>query len=233
MKLALLIGCLVSCVAAAAADAAVVTYTTGADVYIEWSHTDGGYTNRNSKGLLKTQWSTGGGSVTSIVKSYIKFEVPAGMASVNAVTLRLTSRDVGESDNDGDPVEIWALPNAYDGWDETVLTWAQATSTYGNDPNGWYFTVGEQVGSGTCNAGKGVATDFSLDAAKLLSAAQADTDGVITLVLAANPATTYWCCRENSTADHRPQLAWDYEVPEPATISLLVLGGLACLRRRK
>lgn len=224
--------CLVLLVASLAAEASVVTYTTSEDVYIEWSNTDGGYTNRNSKGLLKTQWS-GGGSPTSIVKSYIKFEVPAGVAALNSVTLRLTSRDVGESDNDGDPVEIWILPDAYDGWSETVLDWNQATSTYGNDPNGYYFTVGAQTGSGTCNAGKGVPTDFTLDTTALLPFVQADGNGVITLCLAANPATTYWCCDENSTPDHRPQLTWDYEVPEPATLSLLLLGGLACLRRRR
>jgi hypothetical protein len=227
-----LMGCVVLGAAAAATDAAVVAYATNNDVYIEWSNTDGGYSNRNSKGLLKSQWS-GGASPTSIVKSYAKFEIPTGVATLNSVTLRLTSRDVGESDNAGDTVEIWALPDGLDGWSETVLTWDQATSTYGNDPSGWYFTAGQQVGSGTCNAGKPVATDFSLDPAKLLPAVQADTDGLITLCLAAHPSTTYWCDRENSNALRRPILTWDYEVPEPATLSLLVLGALVCLRPRR
>ena len=60
----------------------------------------------------------------------------------------------------------------------------------------------------------------------------ANTNGQITLCLAANPSTTYWCDRENANASRRPALAWDYEVPEPMTLSLLVLGGLACIRRR-
>jgi hypothetical protein len=231
MRSTLLLMCLVFTVAAASTDAAVVTYTTDNDVYIEWTVGDGGVANRNSKGLLKTQWS-GGDTPTAIVKSYLKFQIPAGVVTLNSVTLRLTSRDVGETDNGGDTVEIWALPDAYDGWTESVLDWDQATSTYGNDPNGWYFTVGQQVGSGICNAGKAVATDFSLNVAQLLPFVSADANGEITLCLAANPSTTYWCDRENANAPRRPMLMWDYDVPEPATLTLLVLGGLACLRRR-
>jgi hypothetical protein len=232
MKRLPLIGCLVLCVAAATAEAVTVTYTTAHDVYIEWNSTDGGRTNRNSKGLLKQQWSGVPGAPTEVVKSYIKFGVPADLVTINSVTFRLTNLNTGESDNGGDPVEIWALPDAYDGWDEAVLDWNQATSTYANDPLNRGFTAGQAVGSGTCNAGKGVWTDFALDVAKMQALVDADSDGLITLTLAAM-TSSYFCDSENSQSSYRPGLIWDYEVPEPATLSLLVLGGLACLRRRR
>ena len=232
MKRLPLIGCLVLCVAAATAEAVTVTYTTSHDVYIEWNRANGGISNRNSKGLLKQQWGADPSGPTDIVKSYIKFDVPADLVTINSVTLRLTNLNVGESDNDGDPVEIWALPDGYDGWDEAVLAWNQATSSYANDPSGRYFTAGQAVGSGTCNAGKGVATDFSLDVAKMQALVDADGDGLVTLTIAAM-TSSYWCDSENSQSSYRPGLIWDYEVPEPATMSLLVLGGLACLRRRR
>ncbi|MCJ7544544.1 MAG: DNRLRE domain-containing protein [Phycisphaerae bacterium] len=234
MKRTLLVGCVVLCAAAAATDAAVVTYVTSADVYIEWTIGDGGISNRNTKGLLKTQWSGSLAEPTAIVKSYLKFQVPTDVLSLNSVTLRLTSDTAEGRDNDGKTLDIWVLPEAYDGWSQTVLDWNQATSTYANDPSGVAFTAGEQVGSGVCNAGKAVATDFSLDITKLLPYVQADTNGVITLTLPARVGTTtYWCDLEDSESTYRPRLILDYEVPEPATMSLLVLGGLACIRRRR
>lgn len=235
MKRVFLIACLVFFAAAVAAEAAVVTYTTSHDVYIEWNPNDGGIGNRNTKGLLKQQWSTdpNSGAVTDIVKSYIKFDVPSDLLTINSVTLRLTNRDAEGGDNDGDPVEIWALPDGYDDWDEAILDWDQATASYANDPSGHYFTAGEAVGSGTCNAGKGVPTDFALDVTKMQNLVDADTDGLITLTVAAI-VTSYWADSENGDAAMRPMLTWDYEViPEPATLSVLVLGGLACLRRRR
>ena len=225
-------GCVVLLGMVSVGKATTTTYTTDTSVFIEWSNTDGGYANRNSKAMLKTQWS-GGSNPTSIVKSYLKFPIPAGSWILNSLTLRLTTRDVGESDNNGKTLEMWALPDAYDGWSETVLDYNQAISTYANDPSGRYFTAGSLVGSGVCNAGKGVSTDFTINVSAIDPYILADTNKLITLCLPATTSTTYWCDDENGTASRRPQLTWDYTVPEPATISLLVLSGLAFIRRRK
>jgi len=216
------------------ASATTVSYTTDQDVFIEWSKTDGGYANRNTKGYLKDQYSLdANGNQSSVCKSYIKFTIPSDVGSLNSVVFHLTNIDVGDVTTNQVGLEIWALPNGYDGWLENTLTWNTATSTYLNDPSGQYFTQGTQVFSGLINGGKAVTTDITLFADRLMNFVSADTDHLITLVLCANSTVGRFCDSENATASHRPSITWNYNVPEPVTASLLALGAMAFIRRRR
>lgn len=234
MRRALFLGCLTLLVAAASVDATVVTYVTTDDVYIEWTQGDHGVINRNEKARLMQETMPLSG-YDSVCKVYLKFDIPSGDWTLNSASLSLTNAtyEAGEL-NGGDPVEIWALPDEYDGWTEETLDWNMAVASYANpaDPNVNTFTAGGAVGTGTLNAGKGVATNITLNPASLAPYLAADTNKQITLCIMP-VEVSYWCDKERDGDTNAPKLTWDYTVPEPASLSLLVLGAAAVLRRRR
>jgi hypothetical protein len=234
----LLVGCLVLFSAAFVVNAAEVTYVALEDTYVEWTKNDGDVGNRDSKTYLKEQWSSPDPNINpyhgDVCKAYIKFAIPTDVLTLNSVTLQLVNDST--NDNNMDENEIWVLPNTMDDWNQTVLTWNSSVSTYGNDPNSRYFTAGTVATDPNvqvCTYGKSAATDFTLNIDVLSEYVASDNNYKITLVTAALAGNCFWEKSEDGNYYYRPKLTWNYEIPEPATLTVLVLGALGLARRRR
>ncbi len=243
-----LIGCLVLFMAAFVANAAEVTYVSSEDTYVEWTKNDGDTGNKNGKGYLKQQWSSPDPNINpyhgDVCKAYLKFAIPEDVVAnpdgfiYRNVTLALTSQST--QDNNGDQVQFGILPDSMDGWSEdpnsaNSLHWTNSVSTYGNDPNSRYFSVGDVVSepNSYCEPNKAAVSLFSLDPNVIGEYLHNNTNGVITLVAAAMAGNSFWENHEDSNYYYQPKLTWDY-VPEPASMAILFGGGvLALIRRRR
>ena len=121
---------------------------------------------------------------------------------------------VGQGPQPGDPAGNTA--NADFDFNQS---WASQNHSYGSSGFGW-------------TAGHGwVETDITDLVAQWYSGALDPSQGMALFGDASQQAGYYWSS-ENAAQDLRPQLVIDY-VPEPTTIGLLVLGGVALIRRRR
>ena len=163
-------------------------------------------------------------------------------ASIDSVTLTLSHL----SPTSEKTVDIYIQQVAgSNNWDSSTATWNN------NGASAWTSGVAGLEGAGDTTGTIGTLSItppaqsefvFDLDPTTIMSWIEGgfDNAGMIIrpdVVATPNPGTTtdtFNTWAENySNQSLRPKLTINYTVPEPMTMSLLVIGGLAMLRRRK
>ena len=201
---------------------------------------------------LKTLAATAGGTC----KPWMHFAVPqAVFDAVNADPNNLLSAKLQISDNSGTSYKnsgkkprVFALYQAYDYWtegdastDPNALTWNDS-STFGNAV-GKYFDTGKssQITNDYTWPASTTTIQVDLLGGTAISGAlvtflkrEAPEDGYITLMLGATGAMGLISDEGAPTAypEQAPTLILEY-IPEPATLTLLGLGALGLIRRRR
>jgi len=214
---------------------------SGADAYIESRYDNPATENQNFGSSTTLELKNNGNPASSWLyrKSYLRFDTSAlgGHQTLDA-TLKLTPYGTDSSSQtfnlfgllDGDAGESWA---------ETGITWnnAPANDTADNDIDLSRATLLAQFAGGASGA------TIELGSSALLDFINADTDGLITLIVTRE---TYdpsfggsqhrFRSREYGDSDDlfAPTLILVNNIPEPTSLALLALGGLAArLRRRR
>ena len=168
-------------------------------------------------------------------KGYVRFDLSAIAQPLSSATLTCTTMD-GQFPPD---TTIWGLDDADAGelWDELGINWNNAPANDTSTPAGFLGNATYLGVFGNITNVAGGTGDFS--GASLVNFLNADTDGVATLMFGSpgetlDPPTNgfaYWATKENTV--HAPPTLTVEEIPEPATLSLIGLGVLGLLRRRR
>jgi len=184
-----------------------------------------------------------GGSGSTTRKGYLRFDVSdVPQDQVLGAWLELETNANNEGGGSTDPtsfsVNVYGLDDAAAGnnWDESSITWNTAPGNQSG--NSIDSTVTELLG--TIEVLEADAPDtvlFSTD--ELLDFLAEDTDGDVTFILqrsAGGTANLSFASKEDSSANFAPTLNFALAVPEPATIAIWSLLGVAlvgfCMRRR-
>lgn len=180
--------------------------------------------------------ATSGYGVPINNRIYLKFDLPDDIDTITSAGITVRTRAFANK-----WVAVWGLT------DESLDNWAENTITWNNAPATTAYTVQNP------DATKAVETDWFLDNdntppsnmgfannTPLTNFLNTDTNGVVTLILAytgvgAGSTTGVFDTKESGLGDAlAPTLHLEYtQVPEPASVALLGLGGLAALRRRR
>ena len=168
-------------------------------------------------------------------KGYVRFDLSAIAQPLSSATLTCTTMD-GQFPPD---TTIWGLNDGDAGelWVEADLTWNNAPANDTSTPAGFLSNATYLGVFGNITNAAGGTGDFSADALK--DFLNADNDGVATFMFGSpgetlDPPTNgfaYWATKENTV--HAPPTLTVEEIPEPATLSLIGLGVLGLLRRRR
>jgi len=230
---------------AGSAPAATVSLVTVADADVRHIVPDYSLGNRTEH-TVKYPWTANDGT-----KLYMKFELPADFMTATAATFKITSANVynplwffeyyvhGLADDGGGGQEEWQERNTGTGstWSWPYITWNNAP---GNDVNSENGFLGNAPLLGTVTEiDDGV--EISLSNQALVDFLNTDTDGLVTIMMSKvsqTSANSTFVSREGAGVTYPnanpPTLELTYvPIPEPATIALLVLGGLVGVRRRK
>lgn len=214
------------------AQADSMTITTadgnGADTYV-----NGGTQAANNYGTQDNMLAAANGNLSFCRKWYVRFDIsdiPAG-ESITAATLTITNNTDWATDSTA-VAGVFGLNNSEnaDNWGETTLTWNTAP---GNETTGSAQGFINADTLGTINAANGNGgAQSSFSSQELVDFLNADTDGLVTLMFKENSGGYLrGSTKEESIAD-APTLQLTY-TPEPATMGLLSIGGLALLRRKR
>ena len=177
------------------------------------------------------------GTPPDVYKVYMEFDLPTDVWTINSATLRLST--AAATKNDGKNTQLWGMGESYDDWVETTITWTTSVASNGNDPATAGFVVGtaSQLTNNMPWVNGQLTVTFDLVASQsspgaLQTLIQNDTDKKITFGFY-GASTTWYKSKDFATIDNRPLLTLDYDVPEPATLSVLALGLGGLLIRRK
>ena len=204
----------------------------GADTYVNDQQPDVNHSADDH--MIAWDWLNPGPGVFLWYKMYTRFDLSAIAQPLSSAKLTCTTLD-GQFPPG---TSIWALDDgdAGEAWVEADITWnnAPANDTAGNGflSNATYVGDFENI-----NPVAGGTGDFS--GAALLNFLNADTDGLATFMILSpgetldppNNGFTYLASKENAVL--APPTLTVEEIPEPATLSLIGLGVLGLLRRRR
>jgi hypothetical protein len=130
--------------------------------------------------------------------------------------------------------------SGFESWSASTLTWNtgpgnDTASTAGMLASAIYS--GAALYTGNVAAGDGILSDISLatnpttSEANLRAFLNTDTDGYVTFALTPGGTTYLYNVGGGTGGMYTPVLTLTYEVPEPATLAILGLGGLIMRRR--
>ena len=217
-------------VSVASADVITTSVGNGADAFIHYDAPDSNH-GASSVVAVKTDYV-----LWNCRKGYFRFDISAFAGPIESVSFELAYSSM-TSDYGADPSTyyVYGLSDGHAGedWGELDITWNNAPGNDKSSKSGVLSSQAMLLGTydvqfSTISAGDKVT--FSSDA--LLDFVNADTDSLVTLIVGRQQQNTrieLFASKENASFE-APALSI---VPEPATMSVLALGGLAMLRRRR
>ncbi|MCD4825722.1 MAG: DNRLRE domain-containing protein [Phycisphaerae bacterium] len=238
MKNAIVMTMLVAMVALLASSAqADLVVTSDADSTVSGGATG---TNYGTSTVLQIR----NGSASYKMKSWIRFDISgwtAGKSNITSATIDLTVSY--RSSTETVPLHVYALNNGTgtdpygsgdldESWGETAITWANAPANREASDTVWgdYTTL---LHTFTNVPAAGTLLSFTITDADQLAFLTGDTNDKVTIILCRTSGSgtprSYIASKENATYDP-PKLTL---TPEPATMTLLLLGLPLALRRRR
>ena len=199
-------------------------------------------TNYGTAEEMLVRWAT---DARGTCKPYMRFELPddVNFTSANLVSAKLILSGTNGSINNGKKPRVFGLLEGAEGWTEAGITWTNSVSSYANDAaTKYYVDAGsDQITNDYTwpNGTRTIEVDLlggtAIADAFVTFVFTSNTDDMISLMLGATGSMNIEST-EGATAESDPNLAptlvLEY-TPEPATLSLLGLGALALLRRKR
>lgn len=198
----------------------------GADAYI-----NGGTRADNLYGGDTNMLARVSSNLTYCRKWVVRFDlgsIPAG-ESITSATMTVTNNTAWSTDATS-VAGVFGLNDSVDAdnWDEAAVNWNNAP---GNDTTGQGFLNATSLGTFNATDGNGGAQS-SFSSQELVDFLNADTDGLVTLLVRENEGGYIRASTKEESIEDAPMLQLTY-TPEPATMGLLSIGGLALLRRKR
>jgi hypothetical protein len=206
----------------------------GADSYIV-SDSPNVNVNYGLSDVISIKHDSGSGFINR--KGYLRFDLTEINDIIVDVSLELTFVSAGGSGiANPSTYYVYGLINGHTGknWDELTITWNNAPANNQGSGNGFLAAEVTFLGSfdlAVLSAEVGDKVTFTSN--ELINFLQKDTNNLVTLMLTReqrNFSNEHFASKENATLA-APTIF--VTVPEPATILILGLGGLASLLRRK
>jgi len=232
------VGCVLTAIGfAAPAQAAVVNLSAHGDIDIRSKDLANNGYDRNVNVVGNTNPDPAAGRN---YKAYIRFELPADFGTANSATFQMTRAVAGTF---GSPHDVYGLNDgANDNWDEldgtgVGTTWNNAPGNVTTSPSGFTDSLfAGQFFTASKSSGGANGDSISMTTADLVNFLNLDTNGFVTLMvgrLQQSSSFDQWASSEHATLAG-PQLILDYTpIPEPASLALMGLGGLALVARKR
>lgn len=162
--------------------------------------------------------------VANASKAYLRFEIPTDLGPVSNATLSFVIYEVTAYDtdsglyglNDGESGQEWLETTGYvsnpSGGPELGLTWKNAPGNDTNSATGFITDDTTSLGSVTITGGGAVGEVITISGSNLVAFLNADTDGIVNLMLNTQNTSTDWlgiASKEHATLD-APVLTLEY-----------------------